>query len=301
MVNAFKIDFFVIGAARSGTTSLYTYFKQHPEIFLPLTKETNYFSKVTSKENRDYEKPKLGEEYHTKIINDFELYSSLYCDVKTSQIKGDISPSYMWDIDTASRIYKHNPNAKIIFSLRSPVQRAFSHYIMNYNTGNETVDNFYEAFMAKSEGIWGGGNLYKELSLYYQSLKQYYSIFPKENIYPLIFEDWTLNKEKSFKELFHFLGVKPIKINDLERYNKNKEYANIKLLNSLRNTWLRPLFQKLFSEERRTSVKNKLFRESNKKTVLLDTEEEKLKIFFSEDVSKTSSLINIDLNTKWNI
>ncbi|MDT0555569.1 sulfotransferase family protein [Patiriisocius hiemis] len=301
MASTFKIDFFVIGAARSGTTSLYTYFKQHPEIFLPLTKETNYFSKVSSKEKRHSKKPKPDVEYHSKIINNLEVYKDLFHNATSSQIKGDISPSYMWDKETALRIHKHNPNAKIIFSLRNPIQRAFSHYIMNFNTGHESITNFYDAFMADSEGVWGGGNLYKELSLYYESLKQYYSLFPKENIHSLIFEDWTLNKEESFNALFSFLGIKQMKINDLELHNKNKEYANIKLLNSLRNTWLRPLLQNLFSEDKRTSIKNKLFKEANKKTVLSSTEEDKIKELFSEDVTKTSSLIGIDLNAKWNL
>ena len=94
-MESFAVDFFVVGAARSGTTSLHNYLGQHPEIFLSEVKELNHFSQVESNDHSDYKAPKKGESYHTKIIKSFELYQSLFSEAKSNQIKGDVSPSYL--------------------------------------------------------------------------------------------------------------------------------------------------------------------------------------------------------------
>ena len=91
-----KVDFFVVGAARSGTTTLYQYLSKHPDIYVPRVKELNYFSKVSSSQPQDYALPKPEQEYNTKIIQSPEVYRALFSQAKPSQIKGDISPSYLW-------------------------------------------------------------------------------------------------------------------------------------------------------------------------------------------------------------
>ena len=101
----FRVDFFVVGAARCGTTSLYNYLNQHPEIFLPKIKELNHFSEVESSEQSDYKKPKNDQEYHTKIIKSSEIYKGLFNDAKENHVKGDISPSYLSNSTTAQRLF----------------------------------------------------------------------------------------------------------------------------------------------------------------------------------------------------
>ena len=67
-MKATPVDFFVIGVARGGTTSLYNYLQQHTEVFLPCVKECNYFSEVESLDKEVYLDPEAGKEYHMKII-----------------------------------------------------------------------------------------------------------------------------------------------------------------------------------------------------------------------------------------
>ena len=221
----FKVDFFVVGAARSGTTSLYNYLKQHPDLFLPNIKELNHFSKVESNQPQDYQRPKKEILYHTKIISSPEVYQDLYEEATAQQRKGDISPSYLWESNTAQRIFDHNPEAKIIVTLRNPVERAFSHYVMNLSVGYDTEPSFERAIQAKEKRIWGGGNLYLEWSRYYQSLKSYYNLFPAEQIKVLIFEDWTSRKQESLEKLFHFLEVDPLHEIDLsDQFNQKVGY-----------------------------------------------------------------------------
>ena len=163
-----SIDFFLVGAARCGTTSLYNYINNSDDVFLPNVKEPNFFSDVDSPNTEDYKLPKLGEKYHAKIIKDINVYNALYSDAKNSQLKGDTSPSYVWDINVANKLFEHNPKAKIIMSLRHPVDRAYSHYIMNYYTGVDKKHSFEEALNAKKNQVFCPVFIYHYLNLFFR-------------------------------------------------------------------------------------------------------------------------------------
>ena len=109
-------NFLIIGAARSGTTTLYNCLKKHPLIYLPKNKrpEPHFFLK-----NKEFKK---GYEYY---IGKYFFNSSL------NQIKGEASTSYLFQKYVPSRIYKYIPNCKFIIMLRNPVERAYSHWKLN--------------------------------------------------------------------------------------------------------------------------------------------------------------------------
>jgi hypothetical protein len=301
-MKSFKVDFFVVGAARCGTTSLYNYLNQHPDIFLPNIKELNHFSEVESKERSDYKKPKTDQDYHTKIIKLFEDYKRLFKNAKENQLKGDISPSYLSNNNTAQRIFKHNPNAKIIISLRNPVQRAFSHYAMNFGVGYDRHESFEEALKAKREHIWGGGNLYLEWSSYYELVKSYYDLFDKKNIHLIIFEDWTKNKEKALGEIFNFLGIdSKMVINHKTKHNEKVAYKNIKILNFLRNKYIKRIVGLFVFNKTKDKIKGKLFKKEEFKMRLNPGTEKRLKDHFLTDVKNLEQLIDIPLMKKWNM
>ena len=297
-----KVDFFVVGAARCGTTSLYNYLNQHPDIFLPNIKELNYFSRVESKDSSDYKEPKKDQQYHTKIIKSEHTYNSLFNNSKENQINGDISPSYLWDTETANRIYKHNPKAKIIISLRNPIHRAFSHYVMNYSIGQEKHDNFRDALNAKTEMIWGGGNLYEELSYYYKTVLPYYQIFGKENIHTLIFEEWTSNKDTALEEIFNFLGVdRNFIINHSIVHNEKVAYKNIKTLNFLRSRFIKSFLDFFLFTKTKNRLKDKFFKKEDF-TKNIDPEiQNELKNNFRKDVEQLEILLKVSLIKKWNL
>lgn len=296
----FKVDFFVIGAARSGTTSLYNYLNQHPDIFLPNIKELNHFSKVSSNQPQDYKKPKQGVLYHTKIINSFEVYQEVFEEAIEFQQKGDISPSYLWGTETAQRIYNHNPEAKIVLTLRNPVDRAFSHYVMNRSVGYDTHPSFKEALEAPQERIWGGGNLYLEWSSYYAALKSYFEVFPKENIKILIFEAWTAQKKQTLCNLFQFLKVdETIEIDFSDRHNQKVGYKNIKTLNFLRKNFLRNAVDTLMPQKTKENLKNILFQKHEVVAKLEEALEEQLKNQFKEEVIRLEELTGVPLQKYW--
>jgi hypothetical protein len=256
----FKVDFFVVGAARSGTTTLYQYLSQHSEVYLPKVKELNYFSKVSSNQVHDYDLPKPEKEYHTKIIQSAEVYKSLYASVKPGQIKGDISPSYLWHEETAAAIKAHNPQAKIVVTLRHPIERAFSHYLMAKSVGYEKNKNFEQATHAPLSEYWGGGNRYLEWSDYIGPLKAYYAAFPKKQIHVMIFEQWVRDQESALSELADFLGVEHQNLDAFgDQHNQTLAYKRQATLNAMRTPWARTILHALMGESMRNRIKDLIF------------------------------------------
>lgn len=301
-MKAFQVDFFVVGAARCGTTSLYNYLNQHPQIYLPNIKELNYFSNVESKDYSVYKKPNKNEHYHTKIIKSYDIYKGLFESANDNQVKGDISPSYFWDIQTAQRIFEHNPNAKIIISLRNPVYRAFSHYVMNFGIGHEKHNSFDKALKAKRKPIWGGGNLYLELSSYYDPVISYYKLFKKENIHLLIFEDWTENKDNTLFEIFDFLDVNDqFMVNHSVKHNEKVAYKNIKTLNLLRTRFIKSFLELFVSTRTKDHLKGKLFNKNDFNIKLDPDLKIKLKEYFKNDVQQLQEFLGISLMRKWDL
>jgi hypothetical protein len=298
----FKVDFFVVGVARAGTTSLYNFLSKHPQLFLPKVKECNFFSDVESLDDRAYLSPVPGKYHHMKIINSYDVYESLYREAANDNLKGDVSPSYIWDRNTAKKIYEHNNDAKIIISLRNPIERAYSHYLMHFNTGYEKKSTFEEAIQDRKKNIWGGGNMYLEMSLYYDQVKEYFNYFNEENIYIVIYEDWVSNIDDNINSLYEFLDVDPFSDFQFdEKYNQTKNIKRRGLLNFFRKKKIKPLLDKMISENLRHKIKEGFFESDVRKEKLMPDTVERMKDFFKSDVEDMETLINKPLINKWDL
>ena len=298
----FKIDFFIVGAARCGTTTLYHHLKNVESIFLPEVKELNFFSNVESNNREDYLPPKHGISYHTKIIKSKEVYQSLFSNATQSQLKGDISPSYMWDKETANRIFNHNPEAKIIISLRNPVDRAFSHYIMNYFTGVDNHKSFLESLNSKSKStIWGACTSYLEMGHYHEQIKPYYDLFPTENIKIIIYESWIGNIQKTTHELCNFLNIDYVMKNTNNDINTNKivPLKNLKILNAIRHSFLKRAIKSVFNQECIDKWKHTIFSTSKKPESLKPEIRKTLLINYSNEIEKLNELTKINFFNHW--
>lgn len=298
----FKVDFFVVGAARSGTTTLYQYLSQHPQVFLPRVKELNYFSKVSSNQPQDYALPKPEKEYHTKIIQSPVVYKNLYNSARLDQIKGDVSPSYLWHEETPAALKAHNPKAKIIISLRHPVERAFSHYLMAKSVGYEKSTDFQQAIHEPLSEHWGGGNRYLEWSDYVGALKAYYAAFPKEQIHVMIFEQWVRDQESALAELSDFLGVAHHSLDAVgDQHNQTLAYKHQGVLNTLRTPWARTLLHALMSETTRDKVKAFLFGGGPSLEVLTEELKNRLMNQNIESMKQIEQLIQKPILELWGI
>lgn len=211
-------NFFIVGAANSGTTSLYGYLKQHPDVFMPALKEPHYFAQVS---------PAHEKRYLRTIIRDEAAYLRLFRKAEGYQAIGEASPSYLWEANAPYRIRRAIPHAKIIILLRDPVERAFSHYLMDVREGLQDLP-FLEALQEdwnQSKKGWSVSQLYVELGLYAEQVRRYLEVFGPERVLVLMFEEFTksaLNGKSVVSAVLRFLGLNIAPLHNIEaRFAEN--------------------------------------------------------------------------------
>ncbi|MEQ9625952.1 sulfotransferase family protein [Coleofasciculus chthonoplastes] len=225
-------NFLLIGAAHAGTTALYYFCQQHPQIYMSPIKETNYFAFEGEKLDCEVHNPDLVKQIS---ISNIEKYYSLFQNVSNEKAIGEASPSYISSPGAAQRIQECIPNAKIVAILRHPVDRAYSETI-RYSGGNEsglarlveTLDITKEDLFQKK--IW---RLPISKGLYHSQLERYFAQFNPDQIKVLLYEDLKNSPQDLMKDLFNYLGVDAEFIPDTtQTYNKSGQTKN-KLINKI--------------------------------------------------------------------
>jgi hypothetical protein len=203
--NAPLPTFFIVGAPKAGTTSLYAYLRQHPQVFMSKRKEPHYFSTFQVESAFDNFVPAIKEPH---------AYQDLFRGSDGYKAIGEASSSYLSDVSAASRIFSVIPDAKILISLRNPVERAFSHYLMECREGRErrTFAEAVAADQARNPKGWGVSVQYVELGLYADQVERYIDVFGRSNVKVIIFEEFVRDTAKIMREVALFLGV------DAERF-----------------------------------------------------------------------------------
>ena len=198
-------NFFVIGAMKSATTSLYTYLYQHPEIFMTDIKEPMFFNNY--QQQNDYKL--MGT--ISKKNTDFSKYLNLFSKVDKEIAVGEASPSYIYNPKAASLIKSKFPNSKIIAILRHPTDRAYSNFLHVRRAGRETELDFSKALDVEHDRIkdnWSPLYHYVNQGYYSVQLERYFKEFPKDNIRIYLFEDLINNPNQTLRDIFDFLSVK---------------------------------------------------------------------------------------------
>lgn len=213
-------NFLVIGAGKSGTSSLYHYLKQHPQIYMSPVKETRFFA--FEGEELDFCGP--GDlEAHRSTVTDIETYRALFDSVSGERAVGEVSPMYMYAPKSPGRIKHYIHEAKLIAVLRDPVERAYSSFLHLVRDGREPLDNFAwalqeEEFRIKCNyaPLWR----YKELGFYYAQLSRYFEHFDGKKIQIYLYEDLKEDPVGVMQDIFEFLDVDESFVPDISaRYN----------------------------------------------------------------------------------
>ena len=304
-----KPNFFIVGAAKSGTTSLYHHLKQHPEIYLSPIKEPNFFStdikienfspayrKRTTFVDNSYFNTTPLKEIQLSFIRNSQQYAKLFQAVTNEKIICEASTSYLYASEAARNIFEFNPTSKILIILRNPMERTFSHYLMAVKYGF-TALNFRQALekdLASPNKGWGQSELFIELSLYYEQLKRYFNIFPKNQIKIILFEEFISHQEQTIKEIYRFLSINPQYYTNLDKKNAAEIPKFPKTNKLLTDIGIKQLVLKAINDKTKQRLKSHLF--SKKKNQLSQTDKTFLLSFFKEDIKKTSKLIGIDLS-----
>lgn len=305
-------NFFIVGAAKSGTTSLYEYLRQHPEVYMAPIKETHHFSTDLNPDafrpnyarslNKDISRWLQGDMkegiFHA-FVRDWNQYMQLFRLVTDQKAIGEVTNSYLYSSEAAANIRRRFPHARIIMMLRNPAERAFSHYLMDLRIGYETAD-FMTALkkdMARNPKGWGISNMYIEIGQYAQQVKRYLDTFPAEQLRIYLFDDFVQNPEEIMRDLFRFLGVRDdVHIDFSRRYNPSFIPKNrfITLLNAQKR--FRDWVKSMLPRSLRSRAKTMLF--TNKNLPKMTDEERRFLIdIFEPDIRQLSRLINRDLSS----
>ncbi len=203
-------NFLIIGAPKAGTTSLYYYLKQHPEIFMSPVKEPHYFSYQNQEVN--FQGPGDQAIVTSMFVTEYDKYCQLFSDVKSKKAVGEASALYLYDKEAAKRIKEYNPNMRLVVILRNPVERAYSNYMHLVRDGRETEIDFLRAVALEDErkhSNWMPFWFYKEQGYYAKYLKDYLRYFSKDHMKVILYDSFKEDPRRTFVELFLFLGVNP--------------------------------------------------------------------------------------------
>lgn len=182
-----KVDFIVIGAQKSGTTSLFHYLRAHPRIHIPFVKEIGFFS--------------TERRFHKGV----SWYLRHFADAAPQQIVGDVSPQYMAHTAAPGRIHALFPDIRLIAVLRNPIDRAYSAYRMAVRHGGEkrAVEEALPPPPDRSRQYVD----YVGTSMYGKILEEYLKYFPASQIRLVFTEYLAARPEQVMQDLFGFLGV----------------------------------------------------------------------------------------------
>jgi hypothetical protein len=185
-------NFVIIGAQKSGTTSLYAYLRDHPDVFLASGKEIPYFDRHLD-EGLDWCKAK-------------------FANVANEHAVGEATPNYMYFGEGLPHMAEVLPNARLIAILRNPVDRAYSHYWHSRSRGREKLE-FADAIGAEPERLATGSlrdlqwYSYIDRGRYLAQLKRVCQFYLRESLLVILFEELCHTPAEIFRSVFRFLEV----------------------------------------------------------------------------------------------
>ncbi|WP_416768591.1 sulfotransferase domain-containing protein [Sulfurimonas sp. ST-25] len=288
------LDFIIVGAAKSGTTSIYNYLIQHPAIFMPECKEPHFLVKN-----------KIAGKIDNWTDTERE-YIALFETLEGNLIKGEASVFYLYFFDEAIKNIKKyiGEETKILIVLRNPLDRAFSAWRYVRKAGKEP-HSFSES-LRKEEGRKDLDVTpmmqYISCSLYYEQVKAYMENF--NNVKVIIFEEFLNEKNKDIQEICRFLNIDDsfdFDTDSIHNANENdwkynQKYTRLFTTDSnFKNFTKKILSHNIFIYKLAQKVFHRVFT-SKKKYQLQINERQKYMKFFEEDISNLENLLQRDLD-----
>jgi hypothetical protein len=228
-------EFFVIGAEKSGTTSLHRYLDQHPAINMSSVKEPNFFAFLggvpafagpRSLERSVLLGDRLTREKYGFSIVTWEAYERLFASAAPGALRGESSVSYMYYPEAGERIRRYVPRARFLAILRHPVDRAYSKYLQFRRDGVEPCARFEDAIAAEPERIrarWSPTWFYLDRGYYHRQLSGYVDLFGRERLHVALYDDFARDPQGVLDGMFQFLGVDPVTVDVGRHHNVSRE------------------------------------------------------------------------------
>tara|TARA_B100000900_G_scaffold293827_1_gene252606 strand:+ start:9132 stop:9983 length:852 start_codon:yes stop_codon:yes gene_type:complete len=276
-----KVNTFIVGAPKAGTTSLHYYLQQHPDVCMSEIKEPNYFTAQ--------EVVKLY--YDVSPVNSEDWYHSIFAE-PTRKVIGEGSVSYLFYPEVAQKIYEYNPEARILIILRNPVQRAFSHYLMDCRLG--LCDISFEEILDKPSKYPHFYLQFVELGMYNQQINRYLEVFGHNQVKVMFYDDLKTDANLFIEQVFSFLDLSSIDVNMLVK-NKFKQPSSKIISKLYQFKWMRTYLNIFFPKGFLLKIKSVMFKDS-KKPILDPSIKRKLSEIYKNDVVELSKLLSKDLS-----
>jgi hypothetical protein len=187
-------NFFIVGAQKAGTTSLYNYLAQHPQIYMSPVKEPSYFA---------------PEQCPAGSVPSWAAYLRHFAEVTDELAIGEATATYLWSETAARNIATRIPDAKIIISLRNPIERAFSQYLhmltqgATRNSFREQINMGLQCRNTPFSVLWP----FLELGKYHEQIIRYFREFPRSQIHISYYDELEQMPAQVMRDLYSFLGV----------------------------------------------------------------------------------------------
>lgn len=216
-MSAPRPNFFIVGAPRCGTTALYAYLDQHPDIYMPYHKEPVFFGADLKKRPRSF---------------DDAAYLKLFEPGARHARRGEATVWYLYSESAPSEIRAYSPDARIIIMLRNPVDMAYSlHSLMRF-TGDEDIADFADALAAEPDRAAGRrmgravsrpeGLRYSWCGRYARHVRRWLDEFGADAVKVILFDDLVANPAAVYRETLEFLGVDTDHVPEFDVVNRNK-------------------------------------------------------------------------------
>ena len=284
--------FIIVGAAKAGTTALYWYLSEHPDVFMSPMKETFYFAYGVDEQGELlYGDPDV----HRFPIKTREEYEALFVGSDGAKAIGEASPIYLECPQAADRIRAAIPAARIVASIRQPVDRAYSDYLMYLRRRGRRLDPVADlrpdAAWARPDSRW------MQVSRYHEQLARYYQRFPADQIHVALFDDLKRDAKRMTQDVFRFVGADPAFLPDFSTPHagggipRNRFLERVFTSRKLRR-WMEPIVPVGAANW----VRRFRGRTMQKPPALPSELRKQLTAPFREDIAKTAALIGRPLD-----
>jgi hypothetical protein len=276
-------DVFVVGPPKAGTTSIYTYMREIPGVYMSPVKEPHYFARrIVPTGSR------------SRPIRDKTAYLKLFKGAAPSDLLGEASPTYLHDSEAPPLIRQVSPHARILVTLRDPVDLVFSLYVLMHGRG-VIHGSFTEAVTCRLNGEpvdWHRPQLRVEYGFYHEALCRYRAVFGASRVKVLIFEEMARDPVGTMRSVARFLGLRePNFSRELKTYNRSAVPRSRLARKLLANRRITRTAEKLLTSQLRRYLREYLLVRSVTKPVMEHGARDALIALYAEDVARTAHFL----------
>lgn len=294
-------NFIIIGAAKAGTTSLYQYLRQHPQVFMSPLKETNFYACAGVRPA--FQGPGDDRWFNRRAVIDPAVYEANFAQAGDARAIGEASPYYLYHPNAAGNIHRAIPHARIIAIFRNPIDRAFSSFLHLRRDGREPETTFPAALALEDHRIaqhWEFIWHYLGASRYAEQAQRYVDLFPREQLGFYLYDDFDADPVGFTRHVFEFLGVDASFVPDTTvRHNVSGVPTRpliYQLAASARFNLLRRIGLAILPPKQRLRLLDYIVRHSRQPAVLSPDVHAELAEHFREDVGRLGELLGRDLS-----